>query len=225
MSYIASWSGGKDSCLACYKAMLEGHKICFLANFISDEYQRVRFHGTEAKLIQLQSESLGISLLQKATSSQGYEHEFKEAIRGLANKNTTSMIFGDIYIPQNRQWVERVCSEIGIEAILPLWARKAEELLYEFIEAGFKSVIVSARHDLIAKQWVGREIDKKFLNYLKDKNIDLCGENGEYHTLVVDGPIFDKRIEITESSVIKRESHWFLDTHKYCLAGEFPDTI
>ena len=116
-----SWSGGKDSCSALYEARQKGYEISHLVNFISREFRRVSFHGTEARLIQLQSQAIGIPLLQKETTRDGYEQEFKEAIRSLLPKGIKGMVFGDIYLPEHKGWVERVCSEVGIRAIEPLW--------------------------------------------------------------------------------------------------------
>jgi len=225
MSYIASWSGGKDSCLACYKAMLAGYNISCLVNFISKQYQRVSFHGTEAALVRLQAEAIGIPLLQKETTENGYEQEFKEAVRSLAGDDMKGMIFGDIYLQEQKGWVERVCGEMGIEAVEPLWGGKSEHILAEFIDAGFEAVIVSAQARLIDKEWIGRRVDRDFMEYLKGKNIDVCGENGEYHTLVLGGPAFNKKIEITEGQTIKRSDYWFLDTRKYHLTRQFSGGI
>jgi len=219
MNYISSWSGGKDSCLACYKAILEGCNVSHLVNFISREYKRVSFHGTEAELVRLQTEAIGIALLQKETTKDGYEQEFKEAVRSLSRNGIRGMVFGDIYLEEHKAWVERVCGELEIEAVEPLWGRNSEEVLSDFIDAGFEAVIVSAQSKFIGEEWIGRQVDKDFIEYLKDKNIDVCGENGEYHTLVINGPIFDKRIEIIESRTINRDGYWFLDTCKYCLSS------
>ena len=217
MSYIASWSGGKDSCFACYQAILKGYHISYLLNFISQEYRRVRFHGTEARLIHMQAEAIGTSLLQKETTPDGYEQEFKETVRSLIPKGIEGMIFGDIYIEEHKEWTERVCREIGIEAIEPLWGKDQEGLLLEFIDAGFEAKIVSAQSDLFDKKWIGRKVDRDFLKYLQENNIDACGENGGYHTLVTNGPLFKKKIEITESNSIRRDGYWFLDTLEYSL--------
>jgi len=119
--YIVSWSGGKDSCLALYKAIQKGYKVSYILNFISKEFKRVSFHGTEAKLIKLQSEALEIPLLQKETTPDGYEKEFKEAVRGLIPKGIKGIIFGDVYLEEHKKWAERVCNELGIEAVEPLW--------------------------------------------------------------------------------------------------------
>jgi len=217
MSYICSWSGGKDSCFACYRAMSEGYDISYLLNFISKEYKRVSFHGTEDKLIQLQAKALGIPLLQKETTGNGYEQEFKEAVRSLIPEGIKGMIFGDIYLQEHKDWVERVCGELGIEAVEPLWGEEPERILLEFIDRGFEAIIVSAKADLFGEEWIGGKVDRNFFKYLKENNIDICGENGEYHTLVVDGPTFKKKIRITEKKSITREGYWFLDTVEYSL--------
>ena len=217
MSYIASWSGGKDSCLACYKAMLSGYDISYLVNFVSKEYKRVSFHGTETKLIQLQAKSIGTPLWQKETTRDGYEQEFKEAIRSLVPDGITGMIFGDIYLQEHKDWTERVCTELGIEAVEPLWGKDTEEILFDFIDAGFEAVVIGAQSRLIDAEWLGRQMDRDFIEYLKNRNICLCGENGEYHTLVINGPIFNKKIEIIEARTIARDNHCFLDTCKYRL--------
>jgi len=217
MAYIASWSSGKDSCFACYRTILSGHDISYLVNFISKEYKRVSFHGTEAELIQLQSEAIGVPLLQKETTWDGYESEFKDAVRSLIPNGVQGMVFGDIYLQEHKDWTERVCKELGIKAIEPLWGKDPEKILIEFVDAGFEAIIVSAKSDLIEKKWIGRKVDREFLRYLKNNNIDLCGENGEYHTFVTNGPLFKKKIEITKSKTITRNGYWFLDTIEYSL--------
>jgi len=217
MSVIASWSGGKDSCFACYRAIGQGYGVSHLVNFISQRYKRVGFHGTEARLIQLQSRSIGIPLLQKETTPNGYEQEFKEAARSLIGTDTDGMVFGDVYLEEHKQWAERVCGELKIQAIEPLWGTPQRKVLSDFIGAGFEAIIIAAQGDKIDKRWIGRKVDIEFLQYLEDTGIDICGENGEYHTVVIDGPIFTKRININRSKTIARDGFWFLDTEQYEL--------
>ena len=204
--------------MAAYLALGQEYNISHLVNFISREFKRVSFHGTEARLIQLQSQAIGIPLLQKQTTWEEYEQEFKEAVRSLLPKDIKGMVFGDIYLDEHKEWVERVCDEMGIEAIEPLWNKDTEEVFTGFVDSGFEAVIVSASDKLIDEGWVGQRLDRKFLAYLKTRNVDLCGENGEYHTLVVNGPLFKRRIEIVESKTINRDNRWLLDTVKYRLA-------
>jgi len=225
MSYIGSWSGGKDSCFACYMAMCCGYDVSYLLNFISKEYKRVSFHGTEAKLIQLQAEASGIRLFQKETTRNGYEQEFKEAVQRLIPEGITGMIFGDIYLQEHKDWVERVCGELGIEAIEPLWRREPESVLLNFIDAGFEAIIVSAKSELFGKEWIGKKVDRELFKYVKENSIDICGENGEYHTFVVDGPMFRKKVRIGDSKPILREGYWFLDTLEYSLQESAEPTI
>jgi len=113
--------------------------------------------------------------------------------------------------------VERVCGDLGIEAIEPLWGRNTEEILVSFVNNGFEAAIVSAQSKLINEDWIGHIVDRNFIAYLRDRNIDICGENGEYHTLVINGPIFKRPIRLIENKTISRDDYWFLDTIKYQL--------
>ncbi|MCG2722533.1 MAG: diphthine--ammonia ligase [Thermodesulfovibrionales bacterium] len=214
--YITSWSGGKDSCFACYKAWQAGYKIASLVNFISREYKRVCFHGTDSKLVQIQSELAGIPLYQKETTPDNYENEFKDAVKSLGHYGIEGMIFGDIYLDEHKRWVERVCNELNIIAIEPLWERNTEELMQDFIRSGFRAVVVSGQVKFIDKEWIGRWVDENFMEYLKTKpDVDICGERGEYHTFVLGGPLFKGSIKITEKEVINRNGYWFLDIKDY----------
>jgi len=217
---ISSWSGGKDSCLACYKAMKSGYQIKYLLNFISREHKRGCFHGIEAELLKLQTESIGIPLVQKEVTAdmKKYEEEFKEAVSELKAKGINKMVFGDIYLPDQMNWVERVCKDLDIEPIEPLWGKPTDKIVEEFIDSGFKTIVVSCKADLFGEDFIGRQIDRKLLEELKQKGICPCGENGEFHTLVIDGPIFKNAIEITESQKVLKEGfwkYWFLDIKGY----------
>lgn len=209
---ICSWSGGKDSCFALYKALSQDIRVTHLINFVSKEFQRVRFHGTQAEMIRAQADAIGISLVQRETTPNGYEKEFKEAVGALAQDGVGRIVCGDIHLADSRRWVETVCADIGLEVIEPLWRRKSEEILAEFIGLGFEATVVSAQADTFDKSWIGRKVNQKFLDDIRIiKGIDICGENGEYHTLVTSGPIFKRKIEIGETRVVRKDTHWFLD--------------
>lgn len=218
---ICSWSGGKDSCFALYKAISQDIEVKHLLNTVSKEHQRVRFHGTRAELIRAQADAVGVDLIQKETGADGYEGEFKEALEAVARYGVTHIVCGDIHLADSRNWIEGVCSDIGLEVIEPLWGRKPEEILAEFVKSGFEATIVSAQADIFDKSWVGRKIDADFLRDITMiKGIDVCGENGEYHTLVTNGPIFTKKIEIEDSKVVRKSTHWFLDILSYDLIAK-----
>jgi diphthine-ammonia ligase len=216
-TYLASWSGGKDGCFSCYLALAQGYKLSHLVNCVAKEYQRVNFHGTEKRIVQLQSQAIGIPVFQQETTPGNYTEDFKNAIRTLLPDGIKGMVFGDIYNDQHLAWVEGVCADLGIEAIEPLWGKSTDEVINDFLDLGFEAVIVAADARLIDQEWLGKRADRDFIDYLKAKDIDPCGENGEYHTVVVNGPLFKKRIEIAESRTIKRGDYWFFDTIKYKL--------
>lgn len=218
---LSSWSGGKDSCLAYYKALKQGVTITSLLNFIGKDSKRACFHGIEGRLMKLQADLIGVPLYQKEVSPdmKQYESEFKEAVQELKKATgIDSMVFGDIYLLEHQNWVERVCGDLAITPIEPLWENNPREIIEEFVDSGFKAVIVSCKSDVLGQEFIGRYIDKEILKEFETRNVCPCGEKGEYHTLVVDGPIFKKRIMITESEVIKKEgfwTHWFLDIKDY----------
>ena len=220
LAALASWSGGKDSCLACYKALRQGFNVKYLLNFISRESKRGCFHGIESGLMKLQSELIGIPLVQKETTAdmKKYEEEFKEAVTALKSNGMTHMVFGDIFLLDQVNWVERVCKDIGIVPVEPLWNNKPENIVEEFIDLGFKAVIVSCQEKL-GMEFIGRAVSKELIAELKTKGACPCGENGELHTLVIDGPIFKRGIKIVKSKPILKEGfwkHWFLDIQEYC---------
>lgn len=209
---FTSWSGGKDCCLACYWAVASGLQIRYLVNTVTEDGQQSRSHGLASKWLQLQAQAIGIPLLQPKTTSANYETAFKSVLLALKQEGIKVGVFGDIDFNAHREWIDRVCSEAGIMPYLPLWQVAHNDILREFIDLGFEAVVVATRDDLLGEEWLGRKIDFDFLADLaKLENITPCGEAGEYHTLVINGPIFQKRIEILETNKLLRDDHWFLD--------------
>ena len=208
------WSGGKDSCLALYRS-LKNFKVTYLLNMISEDGKYSRSHGIKASLLTLQTETAGIKIIQRKSSWESYEKEFKKTILTLKTEKVTTGIFGDIDVQEHRDWIERVCQETGITPVFPLWKCKREELVNEFIQAGFKAIVVSTNAKFLGAEWLGRKIDGEFINDLKNLgNIDLCGEAGEYHTFVFDGPIFKNPIEFIIGEKVLKNNRWFLDIKK-----------
>lgn len=217
---IVSWSGGKDSCLAAYKAIQKGYKLSYLANTVSVEFKRVGLHGIEDVLIQRQAAGVGVPLLQQAVVGANYEQEFKEFLIN-KQKVVCGIVFGDIYLEECRIRNERICKDIGLLAIEPLWGEKPIDILRDFIRCGFEAFVVSTQANLLGSEWIGRKIDNSFVTDIqKLQRIDLCGENGEYHTFVTNGPIFRKKIVITKIGKILRNGYWFLDIQKYNLVNK-----
>lgn len=206
------WSGGKESALSLYKLRKSGINIFYLVNMVSVDGKRSRSHGVSSDLLTLQAEAMGVPIIQRKTTWQSYEREFKKAVLKLKKEGVEKGVFGDIDLREHRDWVKRVCNEIDIKPILPLWKLKREELLKEFIRVGFKAVVVTTQANLLSKEWLGRKIDERFITDLKALgNIDLCGEKGEYHTFVFDGPIFKNPIKFIAGGKIFKDKHWFLE--------------
>ncbi len=208
MKVFASWSGGKESALATYKAILQGYQVSYLLNFISEDGERSRSHGILAKILDLQAKAIGIPMVQVKTSWENYEENFKKVVTELKEKGISGGVFGDIDLEEHREWVERVCGELGIKPILPLWGLESEKLLREFLALGFKAKVVATKLDV---SLLGRDVDETLIAEIQRFNCHPCGESGEYHTFVFDGPIFKTPLEVIPGKKEKRDNVWFLE--------------
>jgi diphthine-ammonia ligase len=222
LKLAASWSGGKDSCLACYKAISAGFEVSYLLNMINKDAKRCMSHGLNARLISAQAQALllegqamGVPMVQKEVTWDTYEKELKNAVYELKGKGVTGMVFGDMALQEHKDWIERVCAELEIKPIMPLWGGVSEQVLHEFIAEGFEAVVVSAKSDYFGPEWLGRKVDQELITELqgweKEMGIHICGESGEYHTFVTAGPLFKKRVKILQSRKVLRDGYWFLD--------------
>lgn len=223
MKAFVSWSGGKETALSCYRAMRNRDiQVAYLLNMISENGKRSRTHGISSKLLRSQAQAMGIPIVQRQTTWETYEREFKKAVSDLRKKGIRAGIFGDIDLREHRDWVERVSEESGIKPIFPLWKMEREEILAELICSGFQAIVVAAKADLLDSKWIARKIDREFINDLKKiAEVDLCGEAGEYHTFVTAGPIFQKKINILKTEKSKRNKHWYLEVLDYEVIPKF----
>lgn len=214
MRVISLWSGGKDSCFACYKAMLSGCQVISLFNFTQTNGEKSISHGLPAKIILQQAEQTGISILQKTMPIKNYREEFKALIDVWKRKERIEgIVFGDIYLEEHKNWIDKVCEESEIKALFPIWRKDTPNLIQEILDSGFKSIVVSVRKDVLGKEWLGRQVDKEFISDLnKAGNIDPCGEKGEYHTFVYDGPIFQRPVKFNlGEGMTEGDKYWFLN--------------
>ena len=206
MKVFASWSGGKECALATYKAILQGHKVLYLLNFISEDGERSRSHGIKAGVLALQAEAIGIPIIQVKTSWENYEENFKNVVSELKDKGIEGGVFGDIDLEEHREWVERVCGEVGIKAFLPLWGIKPEKLIDEFLRLEFKAIVVATK---LEEGLLGKVLDKALVSQISRLGSHPCGESGEYHTFVKAGPIFSRAIKVTRGERERRDNMWF----------------
>ncbi|WP_287583522.1 diphthine--ammonia ligase [Candidatus Borrarchaeum sp.] len=214
MNVFVSWSGGKESSLALYKALKEGLKVGYLFTMLNEDGLRSRGHGLRKEVIEAQAKAIQIPIIYGKATWDSYEDEFKRVIRDLKNRGIEGGVFGDLDFQENRDWVEKVCSEVGLQVYEPLWKQKYEIVLAEFMDRGFEAIIVSAKSDLIDSNWIGHPLNWDFIEFLRRRKIDLCGENGEYHTLVTNGPIFKRHLKILESRELEKTDRWLLDILK-----------
>ena len=221
---FTSWSGGKDCCFACYQAAASGLKVHCLVNMITEDGKRSWTHGLSTELLEVQSQAIGIPLIQRRTTMANYETEFKDMLLALKQEGIKGGVFGDIDLEEHRQWVNRICQQVNITPYLPLWGYSQEAILKNFMGLGFEAIVVVARADLFSQEWLGRKINLDFLSHLSElkqtNEIQLCGEAGEYHTFVTNGPLFNQRIEILETNKVLRDGYWFLDILKYALRSK-----
>lgn len=212
---FVSWSGGKDCCLAAYRASVKGFHVRYLANTVTENGNRSCSHGLAADVIPIQAQAMGIPVVQRPTTRETYEVEFTSMLKTFRQEGIEGGIFGDIDFNEHREWIERVCRAAGITPHLPLWLESQDSLIREFIDAGFKSIVIATKSEILGEEWLGRTIDHDFVRQLEElsqtKSVTPCGEAGEYHSLVVDGPLFQKRLEITDSEKVLRGEHWFLE--------------
>ncbi|MCM5664420.1 Dph6-related ATP pyrophosphatase [Galbibacter mesophilus] len=189
-----NWSTGKDSALALYKILQQSaFNIDLLVTTVNSDLNRVSMHGLRNDLLYKQAESIGIPLktieLSGDVSMKTYDKVMKNAMNELKQKGFTHTVFGDIFLEDLKTYRESKLHEVGVEPIFPLWKLDTKELLKEFLALGFKAITVSVNAKLLDETFVGRVLDHQFLEDLPE-NVDPCGENGEFHTFVFDGPIF-----------------------------------
>lgn len=193
-----NWSSGKDSALALYKVLQQKeYQVEKLITTINKDYKRVSMHGLDEKLLNKQVEALDIPLekieFPANLTMDLYSKKMKEVTSRLKSDGLENAIFGDILLEDLRKYRDEKLSEVGIKGVYPLWNRNTQEVLKEFLGLGFKAITVCVNAKLLGKEFVGRIVDEDFIKGLP-KNVDVCGENGEFHTFCYDGPIFKKPI-------------------------------
>lgn len=209
--FFCSWSGGKDSCLALYRAIREGGRPRSLLTMLTEGGERSRSHGLSVSLIRRQASALGIPVVVRATSWDNYEATFIAALCALQKDGIEVGVFGDIDIDSHREWVERVCSCTAIRPYHPLWKKARRDLLGELLELGFEATIVAVKEGVLDRRFLGTTLNMDVIGEIESIGIDPSGEGGEYHTVVTDGPTFTFALSLEMKEQVLRDGYWFLD--------------
>jgi len=210
---IVAWSGGKDSTLALYEVLnAKSYEVLELLTTVTQDYDRISIHGVRRVLLEQQARSLGFALeemlIPKGASDEEYENEMLRILTRHSASGAFSVVFGDIFLEDVRKHREGILSKVGLKGIFPLWKRDTRQLARMFIDLGFKAVITCVDSKSLGRDFVGREFDSQFLADLPP-NVDPCGENGEFHSFVYDGPIFSERVPFTKGEIVLRENRFY----------------
>jgi len=210
---LISWSGGKDSSLALYEIQKSrDYEVAALITTITSDYDRVSMHGLRTILLDEQASSLNIPLekifISKNASNDEYESRLKEGLLKYKQLGIRDVVFGDLFLEEIKKYREALLQKIGMQCVFPIWKRDTVKLAKKFIELGFKAITVCVDSNVLGKEFAGREFDEHFLDDLP-KAIDPCGENGEFHTFVYDGPIFKNPIDHELGEIVLRDERFY----------------
>jgi uncharacterized protein (TIGR00290 family) len=210
---LFSWSGGKDSAMALQAILADRrYQVAALLTTVTGDYDRISMHGVRRVLLERQAKSLGIRLekvfISKRATNQEYESKMEQVLKEYKSLGTTSVVFGDIFLEDLKEYREKNLARLGLGGIFPLWKKDTKELIQSFIAQGFKAITVCVDTQVLDKRFVGREIDRPFISDLPP-TVDVCGENGEYHSFVYAGPVFSKSVSFRRGETLLREGRFF----------------
>lgn len=206
-----SWSGGKDSCYALMQAIQQGNELKVLINMMNENGKISRSHGLPLSILQQQASAISVPLLATPTSWNDYKQHFVDTLRQIKQAHSIqAMVFGDIDLQAHRDWEEMVCAEAGLEAMLPLWQQGRRQLVDQMIQSGIEAIIVSCNTQM-GEAYLGRAITYEVADELEKAGIDACGENGEFHTVVINCPLFRQPVQLPPYGKVQHENYWFLD--------------
>lgn len=205
--FVMSYSGGKDSTLALYRMIKGGYSPQYIMTTINEDDKHSWFHGITVELFEALGKCLDIPHIPINTTHYTYRINFIEELKKVREKGINICAFGDIDIQMHRDWAEALCKESGFEFRFPLWQESREALAREFVNAGFKAKIKIIDTTKLDKKYLGLDFTNELINEFKSIGIDPAGESGEFHTLVYDGPIFKKPLDIVLGEIYDLDNH------------------
>jgi len=210
---LVSWSGGKDSALALNEIMKSGtYRVVALLTTVTENYDRISMHGVRRVLLEQQAASLRLPLekvmIPKDASSQDYEANMEGALTKYRAQGVTSVVYGDIFLEDLRKYREDKLATVGMKGVFPLWMKNTKELAKSLESLGFKAITTCVDTNVLGKEFVGRVLDERFLADLP-AFVDPCGENGEFHSFVFDGPIFNEAVRFSVGEKVLRDERFY----------------
>jgi uncharacterized protein (TIGR00290 family) len=210
---LFSWSGGKDSAMALHEVLADdSYDVAALLTTVTEDYERISMHGVRRSLLMQQARSLGLPLVEvllpRQASNEEYEARVAETLQRFKDVGVTSVAFGDIFLEDLRAYREKNLARMDLKGLFPIWKRDTSALLRSFIGSGFKAVTVCVDTQSLGRESVGRVIDEQFISELP-AGVDVCGENGEYHSFVYDGPILGHRVAHKTGRRVLREDRFY----------------
>ncbi|WP_035001343.1 Dph6-related ATP pyrophosphatase [Bhargavaea cecembensis] len=207
--FFASWSGGKDSALALHRAIQNGGRPERLLTMFDSGGDRSKSHAVSEAIIREQANAIGIPLVIRRSGWTDYREQFLSGLDEMKVGGIQTGVFGDIDLEDHRKWVADTCAERGIEAVHPLWGMGRTEVVRSFLDAGFRATVVVGHDERFPAEWVGRTFDHQLIRDMESLGIDPCGEAGEFHTLVTDGPVFKDPLRLNQADLLKRDGYSF----------------
>jgi uncharacterized protein (TIGR00290 family) len=209
------WSGGKDSAMALHALQsAQNHRVTALLTTVTEQFDRISMHGVRRALLERQAESIGLPLhavlIPPQCVNTTYEARMNQALREHLGRGVRRVAFGDIFLEDLRVYRERNLAQIGMEALFPIWKRDSHELARDFLRLGFQAITVCVDPRVLDSSFAGRVLDESFFANLPS-GVDPCGENGEFHTFVFDGPVFQKPIRFVAGEKVLRDGFCFCD--------------
>lgn len=205
--FVASWSGGKDSALAYYRAKKLGMIPKKIFTMFEEDKEFSKSHAIPINVLEAQAERLDVPLFTKSASWESYEEQFIHAMTTCRAEGITHGVFGDIDIEEHLNWVQTTCAKSDIIAVHPLWNMARRAVVEELLAAGFEAWIIVVNTNMMPADYVGKKLTLSLMEELEAAGIDSCGENGEFHTIVVDGPIFSGRVPIVISAPVEKDHY------------------
>ena len=202
MKFIMSYSCGKDSTLALHHMTAQGNEPVALLTMVNQDADRSFFHGADYSMLRAYSDALGIPLLPVPTAGETYHLAMERSLKKAAALGAEAACFGDIDIERNRAWCEARCQSAGLNAVFPLWHRDRGGNVRQLVALGYQCLIKSINNTLLPKSLLGRIIDADVIAVMRECGIDICGENGEYHTLVMNGPVFRRPLAYQTGEIL-----------------------